>query len=201
MAASLRKGSRHPNFLIHAAEDTNRNVIMTSNPDTSVANPPGADGSMGCRSVYTNQNDPRFPISRGDSIQPMIQPMAHDEHNRILIVDDHGDTGRALSRLLRRRGYEAEYVTSGREAVDVIRRGILPQLVILDVMMPDMSGIQTLVEMKRTGDFDETPVVMYSASEDPGTMQQAFLLGAKDYILKGSDWDEMIRRIDTAFPA
>jgi DNA-binding response OmpR family regulator len=126
--------------------------------------------------------------------------MPTDDHNRILIVDDHGDTGRALKCLLRRRGYEAEYVTSGQEAVEAIRRGDVPRMVILDVMMPDMSGIQTLVEMKKSVQFDNTPVVMYSASEDPATMQQAYRLGARDYILKGSDWDEMIRRIDTVFP-
>jgi CheY-like chemotaxis protein len=110
---------------------------------------------------------------------------------QILIVDDHPDVGRALVRLLGRLGYEAEYLPSGADALRAMDQS-KPRLVLLDLMMPDIDGMEVLRTIRRNPAVKDTPVVMFSASADPRHINEALSEGANDYWLKGFSRVEML---------
>jgi two-component system cell cycle sensor histidine kinase PleC len=113
----------------------------------------------------------------------------------VLVVDDHPDTCTLLTRVLRRAGFEAEFVTSGIDAIAFLSRR-LPQVVVLDVMMPDMDGIDTLRAMRDEERSRDVPVIMYSADASHDRMGEAMRQGAQGYLVKGTvGWDELLAAV------
>ena len=113
----------------------------------------------------------------------------------ILIVDDQKDIGASLERLLRYAGHEAVSVTGGAEALAMlhVRK---PSLVVLDVNMPEMDGLNVLKSIKEHDELKDVPVLMYSADTEHKTMTEAKRLGAVDFLVKGSiGFDKLVTRI------
>jgi CheY-like chemotaxis protein len=119
---------------------------------------------------------------------------------RILIVDDDAGTGRLLALLVRHLGHEASYVDSGGKALDYLAQH-RPDLVILDVMMPGIDGLEVLARMRRNPSTAAVPVVMFSALADPQFSQTAMLRGANDYWVKASiDFRNLGERLQPYLP-
>ena len=102
----------------------------------------------------------------------------------VLVVDDHLDTCQMLIRLLRQLGYRAVCRESGRDALEFLD-ATPPDLMILDMMMPDMSGLDVLKVVRAKPDTRDVPVIMYSAMSDEETARAALETGAQDFIVKG----------------
>ncbi len=103
------------------------------------------------------------------------------EKNQILVVDDEGSMRLALSEALKRGGYAVDTAVDGFDALQKFRREAF-KMVITDVKMPKMSGLEVLKEIKKVS--PHTPVIMVTAY---GTIQnavEAMKEGASDYILK-----------------
>ena len=109
----------------------------------------------------------------------------------ILIVDDFQDGADALCRLLRAAGYPCEWVGGGPEALATIRARPpeQPLLVILDDMMPGMSGVEVLRAIRADPRIAPTPVVLHSAGFDLAHRDEAMSLGALAWVLKGAGGD------------
>lgn len=101
----------------------------------------------------------------------------------ILIVDDNDVNRDVLSRRLVRYGYEAETATDGREALAMIRRKDY-DLVLLDIMMPEMNGYQVLERIKEDPITRGLPVIVISALDDIDSVVKCIELGAEDYLPK-----------------
>src|ERR1700761_4236012 len=113
----------------------------------------------------------------------------------ILIVDDNLDLCRPMASLLKHMGYNSRYATGGADALKAIDEGI-PDLVILDVMMPDMDGLEVLRRIKADTRTEKLPVVMFSAVADPEFRAHALSKGATDYWVKaGIDFSDLRGRI------
>src|SRR5271165_2880879 len=109
-----------------------------------------------------------------------VRQMAEKE--RILVVDDEPSIRKYLGTLLEVDGYQVEAVTSGLEAIRKIENGERPDFIILDVLMPDLNGLETLKQLMQ---IDRTlSVVMLSCSNEVGTVVEAIRLGAQDYLTK-----------------
>src|SRR4051812_42549987 len=102
----------------------------------------------------------------------------------ILVVDDNPDTCRPLARLLEYMGHHADCVCSGADALGYLSM-VRPHLVVLDVSMPIMDGLEVLRAMRRRPDLAKLPVVMYTALSDEKVRTQAMELGARDVLIKG----------------
>ncbi|HEV2296222.1 MAG TPA: response regulator [Tepidisphaeraceae bacterium] len=114
---------------------------------------------------------------------------------RILIVDDNLDAARALLRLVQRLGHDVDCAADGASALESIRSH-RPDLVILDVMMPTMDGLDVLARIKGDEATAVVTVVMFSATRDAETIRLARRRGAADFWLKGSfDFSELGPRI------
>ena len=115
----------------------------------------------------------------------------------ILIVDDDPAIRLLLENLLGGAGYRTKAVTGGQEALDFIT-GAAPDVIVLDLMMPEMDGWQVLKELMSRERTRRIPVIIYSAVPDPEISQLAFERGAKDFWLKGKiNFPEMVNRLQT----
>ena len=120
---------------------------------------------------------------------------------KVLIVDDNADQGRPLALILRHSGYEASFVTSGEDALSTVRQEPVG-LMIVDMMMPGMSGLEVLRHVRNNPQTQDIPVVIYSACSEEREMARARNEGANDYWVKVSmRLDEICRRIDGYFAA
>ncbi|SHI38355.1 His Kinase A (phospho-acceptor) domain-containing protein [Shimia gijangensis] len=101
----------------------------------------------------------------------------------ILVVDDDPVNREMLQRRLARSGYTSSVVASGQEALDTLAKS-RADLVLLDLMMPGLSGLETLEILKADQRLRTVPVIMLTAADDMNTMVQCVLQGADDYIFK-----------------
>lgn len=107
--------------------------------------------------------------------------------SRLLIVDDKAMNREILSRRLTRRGMLTHEVSSGKEAIEAIENESW-DLVLLDIMMPDIDGLDVLKTAREKYDETELPIMMVSAKGDSGKIQESMDLGANDYITKPIDF-------------
>jgi two-component system, OmpR family, alkaline phosphatase synthesis response regulator PhoP len=111
-----------------------------------------------------------------------VARMNNDEI-KILLVDDERDILEFLSYNLKREGYVVLTASNGRQAINVAKKE-LPQLVILDVMMPDMDGIETCAVIRSYKPLQDVLVAFLSARGEDYTQIAGFEVGADDYITK-----------------
>ncbi|MCR4377596.1 MAG: EAL domain-containing protein [Rhodospirillales bacterium] len=114
----------------------------------------------------------------------------------ILVVDDNELNRELLIRRLEKRGFATAVASGGGEALDKIRT--LPvDLVLLDINMPDMDGIQVLEAVRQTRDAVDLPIIMVSAHDESARIADAINKGANDYITKPIDFLVAMARINT----
>jgi len=115
---------------------------------------------------------------------------------KILIVDDEERFRNTMCKLLTVRGYIAVTAGSGQEALDELAKGGY-DVIILDVRMPQMTGVQALEKIKKMDPAIEVIIMTGYASVD--TAKDIMKSGAFDYMLKPYEIDELIERIDAAY--
>ena len=115
---------------------------------------------------------------------------------RLLVVDDDENNRDLISRRFRRAGYLVHAVSNGQEALRSIESD-LPDLVLADLMMPRMSGLELLKALRAKYTPWELPVVMVSALNESNQIVIALAFGANDYITKPIDFAVAIARIRT----
>jgi len=115
--------------------------------------------------------------------------------NKILVVDDQKAVCYSLQRFLGSEGYNVVTAASGEEALKIVNNEI-PALVIMDVRMPEMDGIEVLGEIKKS--HPKIQVIMMTAFSTTEKAIHAMKLGAYDYIIKPFDNDELLIRIKDA---
>lgn len=111
---------------------------------------------------------------------------------KILIVDDDDDIRKSLKRILTRNGYDAIQATNGFDAIEVISQSS-PQLVLLDIMMPEMNGFATCERIRASN--PSIGIIFLSAKGDPIDKATGLRIGGDDYISKPFDIDELLARI------
>jgi DNA-binding response OmpR family regulator len=116
---------------------------------------------------------------------------------KILIIDDEAVNRAILEDYLSNFGYEIYMANNGSEGVDMLVK-TAPDLVLLDVKMPDQDGFQTLAEIKRSPGFSNIPVLFLSSLNRSNLKVKGLELGAEDYITRPFDKTELLARIRAA---
>lgn len=101
----------------------------------------------------------------------------------VLIVDDDEDGCKPLGRLLQLVGHKPFFVHDGRAALSLLDQ-LRPDMIVLDVMMPGLSGIDVLKLIRAHPLHKDLPVIVYSALGDPDTVNAAITSGAQQYLVK-----------------
>ena len=114
---------------------------------------------------------------------------------RILVVDDQPANLRVVSTLLARHGYEVITASSGEQALSLASAQV-PDLMLLDMMMPGMDGFALLSEIKQRPELLRVPVVFLTAAHDRDLLLRAFDAGAVDYVTKPFMPEELLARVN-----
>ncbi|MDR2953207.1 MAG: methyl-accepting chemotaxis protein [Treponema sp.] len=117
-----------------------------------------------------------------------------NEKKKVLIVDDDTIHLEMVNTVLS-VDYDVTTAKSGKEALGMFYQGLVPQLILLDLMMPEMGGWDTYTRIKGISRLHDTPIAFFTASTDPKDIQHARDMGAVDYIKKPYDKDDLIRRV------
>jgi len=117
------------------------------------------------------------------------------EKKQILVVDDEQDLCDILLFNLRSAGYDARAAYSAEEALQQMAGGWQPDLLLLDVMMPGMSGFELAERLKGDGATGQVPIIFLTAKDTEDDMLQGFRLGADDYVRKPFSVREVLARV------
>jgi two-component system sensor histidine kinase/response regulator len=114
----------------------------------------------------------------------------------ILIIDDGPANIKMLEILLKAENYKTISATSGAQALEIIR-DVIPDLILLDVMMPGMDGFEVSKKIKENEAADNVPIIFLSAKTEVNDIVHGFSLGAVDYITKPFNRIELLARVKT----
>jgi two-component system, OmpR family, response regulator len=113
----------------------------------------------------------------------------------VAVVDDDASLLGILAAALRHHGFIVTTYTDGPSIIDAVNRGIdAPEVIVLDVMMPDVDGIETCVRLRERG--VDTPVLFLSALGAPSDRVRGLTTGGDDYLTKPFDLDELVARVN-----
>lgn len=118
------------------------------------------------------------------------------ENLRVLVVDDEADFLETIVMRLQRRKIDATGVDGGKKALEIVENERF-DVVVLDVLMPGMDGIETLKLLKKRKPFIEVIILTGHGSVESGLQGMQF--GAFDYIMKPADFDELLEKIQQAY--
>jgi DNA-binding response OmpR family regulator len=117
---------------------------------------------------------------------------------KVLIVDDDPQVRKILNRMLSASDYEIYSAEDGQKAIDTVAR-CNPDLIILDIMMPGMSGIEVCKQIREDFPDREIQVLMLSAKDSQADRRRALEYGANDYVTKPFHIDSLARKIQYIF--
>jgi DNA-binding NtrC family response regulator len=115
------------------------------------------------------------------------------EKRRVLIVDDDRDIVTIVSTILGGRGWDIKAAYNGREALEAVTLS-KPDIILLDIMMPEMNGIEVLKRIKKID--TDARIIMITAFGDVESYLDSMELGAYEYINKPFETDELLEMID-----
>jgi two-component system OmpR family response regulator len=118
------------------------------------------------------------------------------ENLRVLVVDDEADFLETIVKRLQRRKIDAYGVDGGKKALEIVENERF-DVVVLDILMPGMDGIETLKLLKKKKPFIEVIILTGHGSVESGLQGMQF--GAFDYIMKPADLDELLEKIQQAY--
>jgi len=116
---------------------------------------------------------------------------------KILLVDDN-EVQLSISEVQLNKEYEVTTAKSGKEALDYLFHGHVPDLIMLDILMPDMDGWETFGRLRAISKLHEVPILFMSSINDKKEIDRAFEMGAVDFIVKPCNSIELLERVKKA---
>src|SRR6056297_2223396 len=116
------------------------------------------------------------------------------KNKKILLVDDEPDILEFLSYNIEKEGYEVHTAGNGKDAIELAAT-VVPQLILLDVMMPEMDGIETCEELRKNADLQSTIIAFLTARGEDYSQIAGFEAGGDDYITKPIKPKVLISRV------
>jgi CheY-like chemotaxis protein len=119
---------------------------------------------------------------------------------QILAVDDDASVGEFYGHALKLLGYDVQVASSARAAKECINL-LRPDLILMDIMMPEQDGISFTRELRADRKTSDIPIIMVSGLADAGTLQDALLFGAVGYLVKPVEPEALKAKIDSTLAA
>jgi len=120
----------------------------------------------------------------------------YDFQSNVLIVDDIAENIQVLGNILDENDIEFSYATSGKEALEAVAFN-KPDLILLDINMPEMSGFEVCKKLKKDPETKDIPVIFLTARTEQEDIVKGLLIGAVDYVTKPFNPKELISRVNT----
>ncbi|MDH4080779.1 MAG: response regulator transcription factor [Nitrospira sp.] len=113
----------------------------------------------------------------------------------VLMIEDHDDTACLVRFILERNGYAVRHAPDGKNAKRLTESSEPPDLVLLDISLPSLSGFEVLRAIRSTPTWEQIPVVMLTANGRPESMAEATTLGATEYLKKPFTPEHLLRTV------
>jgi len=124
------------------------------------------------------------------------QPESEEKKITILVVDDLQENLQILGNIFKNKFNTVLVASSGKEALALVHR-TQPDIILLDIMMPEMDGFEVCLKLKTTKETKNIPIIFITAKNEPQAIVKGFELGAADYVTKPFNSTELKARVDT----
>ena len=147
--------------------------------------------------LFLHQVESTLPIERQHMLQLARDRERTFEGRRILVVEDDARNIFALSSILEPKGAKVEIARNGREAIEVLTRntrqpGRAIDLVLMDIMMPEMDGLTAMREIRKRPEWKKLPIIALTAKAMRDDQEKCLAAGANDYIAKPLDVEKLL---------
>jgi CheY-like chemotaxis protein len=146
-------------------------------------------------SLFLHQVEEKLPPDRQRMLRDARARDAAFEGKRILVVEDDVRNIFALSSVLEPLGGSVVIARNGREALNRLSSTPVPDIVLMDIMMPEMDGIEAMQEIRKRSELRDLPIIALTAKAMPDDQQRCLAAGANDYITKPIDVEKLVSLI------
>jgi CheY-like chemotaxis protein len=150
--------------------------------------------------LFLHQVESKLPVERQRMLQVARDRDAALEGRRILVVEDDVRNIFALSSLLEPKGASIEIARNGREALESLTRNPDIDLVLMDIMMPEMDGLTAMREIRKRPDWKKLPIIALTAKAMRDDQEKCVAAGANDYIAKPLDVEKLMSLVRVWMP-
>ncbi|HVF33408.1 MAG TPA: HAMP domain-containing protein [Acidimicrobiales bacterium] len=142
--------------------------------------------------LFLHRVEARMPAEKRRMIEQLHSADAVFQDKQILIVDDDVRNVFALTSAFEGRGMNVLFAENGREGIEVLLANRAVDLVLMDIMMPEMDGYETMRAIREMDEFKRLPIIALTAKAMKGDREQSIAAGASDYITKPVDVDQLL---------
>jgi CheY-like chemotaxis protein len=142
--------------------------------------------------LFLHRIEARLPSDKRKILEQLHNADAVFEGKKVLIVDDDVRNVFALASVFEGRGMEVLFAENGREGLDALQKNPDVDLVLMDIMMPEMDGYETTRAVRELPEFKSLPIVALTAKAMKGDREKSIASGASDYITKPVDVDQLL---------
>jgi len=121
-----------------------------------------------------------------------------NQQSKVLLIEDHQFLSELYAKNLKRRDYDVEIAKDGEDGLAKVK-SFKPDVILLDIIMPDMNGIEVLKELKASSKYKSIPVIVLTAVSEIEKIKECLDSGALGYITKGTSTEDMVNRVDLIF--
>jgi CheY-like chemotaxis protein len=143
-------------------------------------------------SLFLHRIEARLPQEKRKILEQLHNADAVFEGKKVLIVDDDVRNVFALASVFEGRGMDVLFAENGREGLETLKENPDVDLVLMDIMMPEMDGYETTRAVRELPEFQALPIVALTAKAMKGDREKSIASGASDYITKPVDVDQLL---------
>ncbi|MDQ3644102.1 MAG: response regulator, partial [Actinomycetota bacterium] len=143
-------------------------------------------------SLYLHRPEARLPADKRRMLEELRNADGILQDKKILLVDDDVRNVFALASVLESRGMEILFAENGRTGIETLRQNPDVDLILMDIMMPEMDGYEATRRIRGMDEFRQLPIVALTAKAMKGDREKSLMAGASDYVAKPVDTDRLL---------
>jgi CheY-like chemotaxis protein len=143
-------------------------------------------------SLFLHRVEARLPQAKRRMLEQLHSTEGVFKGKKVLIVDDDVRNVFALTSVLEANGMDVVFAENGRDGIETLRENPDVDLVLMDIMMPEMDGYETMREVRSIPAFRQLPIISLTAKAMKGDREKSIASGASDYITKPVDTDQLL---------
>ena len=143
-------------------------------------------------SLFLHRIERKLPQEKRKMLEQLHSADEIFRGKKILIVDDDVRNVFALASVLEASGMDVLYAENGKDGMEILRANPNVDLVLMDIMMPEMDGYETIRAIRRRDEFKQLPIISLTAKAMKGDREKSIASGASDYITKPVDTDQLL---------
>jgi CheY-like chemotaxis protein len=143
-------------------------------------------------SLFLHRVEARLPQAKRRMLEQLHSTEVVFKDKKILIVDDDVRNVFALTSVLEANGMEVIFAENGKDGIECLKANPDVDLVLMDIMMPEMDGYQTMAAVRQIPEFKQLPIISLTAKAMKGDREKSIQSGASDYITKPVDTDQLL---------